>query len=82
MKHAVRLMFVVLVVGWLAAMASFSTCSNLNARSVSTYIGNSRSYVFHRQTCRHLPAAKNRTYFNTRSEAVDAGYRPCRKCKP
>ncbi|MCL6628475.1 MAG: Ada metal-binding domain-containing protein [Armatimonadetes bacterium] len=78
MKHAVRLMLVALAVGWLVAAASYSVCGN----SVPAYIGNVRSCVFHRQTCRYLPAAKNRTYFDTRAKAIDAGYRPCRKCKP
>lgn len=78
MMRAVRLTLVVLVIGCLVAMAGISVHSN----SAPAYIGNVRSYVFHRQTCRHLPAVKNRTYFDTRAKAIDAGYRPCRKCKP
>lgn len=71
----------VIAVGWLLAIASVSM-SNSAPASVSSYIGNTRSYVFHRQTCRYLPNARNRSYFESRKEAVDAGYRPCRKCRP
>jgi hypothetical protein len=78
MRHSVRLILVALVIGCLVAMAALSVHSN----SAPAYIGNVRSHVFHRQICRHLPTAKNRTYFDTRSQAIDAGYRPCRKCKP
>lgn len=78
MTRSVRLILVALVVGCLVAMTALSVHSN----SVPAYIGNARSYVFHRQTCRHLPTAKNRTHFDTRAQAIDAGYRPCRKCKP
>lgn len=78
MMRAVRLTLVVLVIGYLVAMAALS----VHSRPTPGYIGNVKSYVFHRQTCRHLPTIKNRTYFDTRTQAIDAGYRPCRKCKP
>lgn len=78
MKRAVRLVMPFLIACSLLMAANLSVCSN----SAPAYIGNLRSHVFHRQTCRYLPAAKNRTYFDTRTEAVDGGYRPCRKCKP
>ncbi len=77
-RHSVRLILVVLIVGCLVAMAALS----VHSRPTPAYIGNVRSCVFHKQTCRYLPTAKNRTYFNTRTQAIDAGYRPCRKCKP
>jgi AraC family transcriptional regulator of adaptative response / DNA-3-methyladenine glycosylase II len=38
--------------------------------------------VFHLPTCGSLPAEKNRVYFRTRQEAIDAGHRPCGRCKP
>jgi hypothetical protein len=78
MKYAVRLIFILLVIGWLLAVA----CLSMGRNEVPAYIGNVRSYVFHRQTCRHLPTARNRTYFDTRAQAINAGYRPCRNCKP
>jgi competence protein ComEC len=46
------------------------------------YIGNRNSHIFHRPSCHSLPAEKNRIYFKTREEAVAAGYRPCKRCKP
>jgi len=46
------------------------------------YIGNRNTKVFHLPTCGHLPAEKNRVYFNSRQAAIDAGYRPCKICNP
>ncbi|HUV03547.1 MAG TPA: Ada metal-binding domain-containing protein [Armatimonadota bacterium] len=50
--------------------------------AVGNYIGNKRSLKFHLPTCRYLPAEKNRVYFNTREEAINEGYVPCKICKP
>ena len=47
-----------------------------------TYIGNANSKIFHVSTCYSLPMEKNRVYFSTRQQAIDAGYRPCSKCNP
>jgi competence protein ComEC len=47
-----------------------------------TFIGNTRSRVFHRATCRSLPAEHNRCIFATRDEAIKEGYRPCSHCQP
>lgn len=46
------------------------------------YIGNLNSQVFHRPTCSGLPAEQNQTKFDTREDALDAGYTPCGRCKP
>ena len=47
-----------------------------------SYIGNLRSHKFHLLSCRNLPKESNRTYFDSRQEAIDAGYTPCGNCKP
>lgn len=46
------------------------------------YIGNTASKIFHVPDCSSLPGADNQTRFDTREEAVDAGYSACKKCKP
>ena len=46
------------------------------------YIGNINTHKFHLPTCGSLPAEKNRVFFDTRQEAVDAGYDPCGNCNP
>lgn len=46
------------------------------------YIGNKNSKVFHLPTCKSLPAEKNKVTFDTRDEAIEAGYKPCGNCKP
>ena len=76
---------------------TFSTEKNENAQTnptvvvtpgtdepddVSEYIGNKNSKKFHLPTCKNLPAEKNRVYFDSRQEAVDAGHTPCGNCSP
>lgn len=46
------------------------------------YIGNTSTKKFHEPSCSYLPDSSNRTYFDTRDEALDAGYSPCRRCYP
>lgn len=52
------------------------------AATADRYIGNMNSKVFHRPDCSSLPADRNRIYFNSRQEAIDAGYSPCKNCNP
>ncbi len=52
------------------------------AEGVGTYIGNKNSQVFHRPDCTGLPAGQNQVVFDSRAEAVAAGYTPCGRCKP
>ena len=47
-----------------------------------TYIGNLNTKRFHLPTCSGLPQEKNRTYFDSREEAVSAGYTSCGTCTP
>lgn len=71
-------------------LLSFTTGRNQNADTNPTvkpveqavYIGNKNSYIFHMPSCGSLPAEKNRVYFDSRSQATDAGFRPCGKCNP
>ena len=46
-------------------------------------IGNKNTKAFHRESCSRLPKEKNRVYFNSRDEALAAGYHnPCDYCNP
>ena len=47
-----------------------------------TYIGNKNSKKFHLPTCSTLPAEQNRILFQSREEAIDAGFEPCKRCNP
>lgn len=48
------------------------------------YIGNNNSGIFHYAGCRYVArmAENHKVYFDTRDEAISAGYRPCKVCKP
>ncbi len=50
--------------------------------SSGKYIGNKNSKKLHLPSCRSLPAPKNRVFFNSREEAINSGYVPCKICKP
>ncbi len=53
-----------------------------NAESAEeiTFIGNKNSKTLHSGDCSSLPSEKNRVYFESYQEAIDAGYTPCRSC--
>lgn len=67
-----------------------STSSNLpkqtNApnKNMDYYVGNLDDHLFHEPNCREAKklTAGNRIYFDTRDEAIDAGYRACKICRP
>ncbi|MCL2163560.1 MAG: MBL fold metallo-hydrolase [Oscillospiraceae bacterium] len=46
------------------------------------YIGNINTHKFHRPSCSGLPIEKNRVVFNTREDALNAGYDSCGTCRP
>ncbi len=46
------------------------------------YIGNKNSRIFHINSCNSLPIEENRIYFEDREEAINEGYRGCKRCKP
>ena len=48
----------------------------------ASYVGNTKSYKFHRNTCRHAGCPNCTARFATREEAIAAGYRPCGVCDP
>jgi len=48
------------------------------------YIGNKNSKIFHRPDCEWAKkiAPQNKVIFKSKEEAIKAGYRPCKVCKP
>jgi micrococcal nuclease len=49
-----------------------------------SYVGNKRTYVFHRPSCPSAAAMppKNRITFNNRTDPIKIGYTPCKRCRP
>lgn len=63
--------------------APADTPSAADVPSTGNYIGNRRNHKLHRSSCHSLPADKNQVPFQTKEEAVAAGYDdPCGNCKP
>jgi len=48
------------------------------------YVGNKRSYVFHKPSCplSNKVPEKSRIIFRSRGDAIRIGYVPCKQCKP
>ncbi len=46
------------------------------------YHGNVKSKVFHRPGCRYYNCKNCVAVFQTREEAIEAGFRPCKVCRP
>ncbi len=48
----------------------------------ANFVGNSNSKIFHYNDCTFVNRMKpaNKVIFNSREEAVQTGYRPCKKC--
>ncbi len=44
------------------------------------YIGNKNSKKYHTIKCNSLPAQKNRVLFNSKEQAQEQGYTPCKSC--
>ena len=50
----------------------------------SDYVANARTGKFHYASCRWVAKMNpgNKVYFNTRDDAVNSGYVPCKVCRP
>ena len=46
------------------------------------YHGNVKSKIFHKPGCRHYHCNACTKRFSSRGDAIAAGYRPCKVCKP
>lgn len=52
--------------------------------SSGSYVGNKKTHVFHKSTCSSIKKTKdeNKAYFKERTDAVNQGYSPCKRCNP
>ncbi len=48
----------------------------------AVYHGNVQSHIFHQQGCTYYACKACTAVFTTRKAALDAGFRPCKVCKP
>ena len=53
-----------------------------NVAQKATYRGNAQSLIFHATACRYFDCKNCTAVFSTRQEALNAGYRPCKVCRP
>lgn len=73
-KKILLLMSLLLLVGMMASSDALS----------SDYIGNRHSHKFHYASCSYVPhmSDHHKVYFESRAEAIEAGYVPCKVCRP
>lgn len=69
------------------AVSSAAAVSSADSRAetdAAPYVGNANAMKFHYSWCESVGdmKEKNRVYFETREEAVEAGYVPCKRCNP
>ena len=66
------------------AQTRSSSSSGSGSNYSYAYIGNRRSKKFHRASCSSVRDMNegNKVGFDSRSEAIDAGYEPCKRCHP
>ncbi len=52
--------------------------------SVSKYVGNANTKKFHYVDCSMVDKMNpaNKVFMSSREEAINAGYVPCKRCKP
>ncbi len=67
-------------------LAAFVTIIILMTANVlaANYIGNANTGKFHYADCSMVNKMNlsNKVYMNTREEAINAGYVPCKRCNP
>jgi hypothetical protein len=50
--------------------------------AAAEYHGNRKSRIFHRPGCRYYNCKNCVVLFTSRQAALEAGFRPCKVCKP
>jgi micrococcal nuclease len=59
-----------------------SATSPATNQQAGAYHGNRKSHVFHGSSCRYYNCKNCTVIFNSREDAITAGYRPCGSCRP
>ena len=71
-----------LIAAWLVVLILAVPSVIAAENDVPVYHGNTDSKIFHRPGCRYYNCSKCTAIFRVRQKAIDAGYRPCKVCKP
>ncbi|MCG8345195.1 MAG: Ada metal-binding domain-containing protein [Chlorobiales bacterium] len=71
-----------LIAAWLVVLILAVPSIIAAENEASVYHGNTDSKIFHLAGCRYYNCSKCTATFHTREKAVEAGFRPCKICKP
>lgn len=60
------------------------TATNQPVASYNNYVANTKSGIYHRASCRYVKRMNpgHERFFSTSEEARNAGYTPCKVCRP
>jgi methylphosphotriester-DNA--protein-cysteine methyltransferase len=67
---------------FLILAVSLAFVANALELQKDAYHGNTDSKIFHQSSCRYFNYKNCTRVFDTREEAIKAGYRPCKVCNP
>ena len=73
-----RKLFAAIAIAVLAATLPVAS----GASKALPYHGNVQSKIFHKSSCRYYNCKNCTEKFETREQAIKAGFRPCKVCKP
>lgn len=79
---AAALLTLLLALPLTVAALSVQAVPSAQAAQDAAYHGNVQSHIFHRQGCTYYACKACTAVFTTRKAALDAGFRPCKVCKP
>lgn len=67
-----------------SSSSSHTSSSSSSSDSSGSYVGNSNTGKFHISSCPSVSKMSdhNKVYFNSRNDAVNQGYNPCKNCNP
>lgn len=71
-----------LLLFFIAIVLSVSIAAGVVVGQSVIYHGNTKSYIFHKPSCRYYNCKNCTAEFTTREDAIAKGYRPCKVCKP
>ncbi|WP_229591617.1 Ada metal-binding domain-containing protein [Pseudodesulfovibrio sediminis] len=82
-KYSTSILALVLLAGAIMLAGSFPSRLACEAQAASSvYHGNRNSHIFHQPACRYFNCKNCTVVFSSREQALNAGFRPCKICKP
>ena len=66
----------------LPILTGFLLLATVAVAAQAVYRGNVQTGIFHQQSCRYFSCNNCTAVFDSREAALQAGFRPCKVCRP